>query len=139
MPDSVPFRQRRKLQYGRLIRNLLTMRTVRPPVEPARMVLTVARATTAPSPFCAMLACRHEITRYPIKFQPSADLRAAVKGEEADQKDEAAEAGQRYGVPRHLHRPAVRPEPAGPGPDDEAAHQPAGAAQQVDHARPGKV
>ena len=56
MPASAPLRVIRKLQ-GWEKRNLLMKRTARPPVEAPRMVFTMARATTLPSPAPEMLPC----------------------------------------------------------------------------------
>ena len=57
MPASAPLSVIRKLQ-GCEKRNLLMKRTARPPVEAPRMVLTMARATTAPSSAPEMLPCK---------------------------------------------------------------------------------
>ena len=83
-----------------------------PPVEAPSTVLTMARATTPPSPGWLMVVWGRFLLNCGGIEAPSLPyLGAAVEGEEAEDEDEAAESCEWHGVARHVYRGARLAEP----------------------------
>ena len=80
-----------------------------PPVEAPSTVLTMARATTPPSPGWLMVVWGQ--VSAVEEWRPRPYLGATVEGEEAEDEDEAAESRKRHGVARHVYRGAGLAEP----------------------------
>ena len=74
MPARAPFRVNRKLHVCCLNKNLLMKRTMIPPVEAPRIVLTIANATTSPSPTFEIDPCKQTLNNY-VNFNKSYKIR----------------------------------------------------------------
>ena len=74
MPARAPFRVNRKLHVCCLNKNLLMKRTTIPPVEAPRIVLTIANATTSPSPTFEIDPCKQTLNSY-FNFNKSYKIR----------------------------------------------------------------